>query len=328
MIFGSNGQAPRCQHRDVRHWGVQYCGAQAVRRQGGPTEPRDVLTRPAPPPDAILRYGPGEDHVADLRLPARGQDGQLAGARGVPLVLFLHGGFWRAAYDRTHTGPLASALAAEGFAVCAPEYRRTGQRDGGWPGTFDDVAAAVDVLPDLARAATDGAVDSGRVLFSGHSAGGHLALWAAARHRLPGTVPWRSAAARCAGVVVLAAVSDLVDCYQRRLGNGAVADLLGGGPGIRPDRYAVTDPTMLIPAGVPVRLVHGSDDDVVPCQMSLEYAVRARAAGDDAACTELSGTGHFAVIDPLSDAWGHVVAAFRELSSPEGAVGPAPGPPR
>ena len=276
----------------------------------------------------ILRYGPGEEQVADLRLPEPGQAGQLAGANGAPLVLFLHGGFWRAAYDRTHTGPLATALAAEGFAVCAPEYRRTGQPGGGWPGTFDDVAAAVDVLPELARAATGDIIDPGRVLFGGHSAGGHLALWAAARHRLPRTAPWHSAALRCAGVVALAAVSDLIDCYQRRLGNGAVADLLGGGPGTRPDRYAVTDPTVLVPAGVPVRLVHGSDDDVVPCQMSLEYAVRARAAGDDAACTELPGTGHFAVIDPLSDAWEQVVAAFRELSGPGGASGPAPGPPR
>ncbi len=296
--------------------------------RGGPTEQSDVLTRSAPPPDVILRYGTGEHHVADLRLPAPGQGGRLAGAGGVPLVLFLHGGFWRAAYDRAHTGPLATALAAEGFAVCAPEYRRTGQPDGGWPGTFDDVAAAVDVLPDLAKGATGGAVDTGRVLLSGHSAGGHLALWAAARRRLPRTAAWHSAAPRCAGVVALAAISDLVDCYQRRLGNGAVADLLGGGPGTRPERYALTDPTVLIPTGVPVRLVHGSDDDVVPGQMSLEYAVRARAVGDDAACTELPGTGHFDVIDPLSDAWGQVVAAFRGLCWPERAAGPAPGPPR
>jgi acetyl esterase/lipase len=308
MMLGSDRQAPRCPGYPA---------------SGGLTEPRDVLTRPAPPPDLILRYGPGENHVADLRLPEPGQAGQLAGGRGVPLVLFLHGGFWRASYDRIHTGPLATALAAEGFAVCAPEYRRTGQPGGGWPGTFDDVAAAVDVLPELASAATGGIVDPGRVLFGGHSAGGHLALWAAARHRLPRTAPWHSEAPRCAGVVALAAVSDLADCYQRRLGKGAVADLLGGGPGTRPDRYAVTDPTVLIPAGVRVRLVHGSDDDVVPCQMSLEYAVRARAVGDDAACTELPGTGHFAVIDPLSDAWEQVVAAFRELCGPEGASGPA-----
>jgi acetyl esterase/lipase len=243
-------------------------------------------------------------------------------------VLFFHGGFWRAAYDRRHTGPLTAALAAEGFAVCAPEYRRTGQPDGGWPGTFDDVAVAVDALPGLAVAAADGLIDPGRVLLAGHSAGGHLALWAAARHRLPPEARWHSAASRCAGVVALAAVSDLVACYQQGLGNGAVAELLGAGPDGRPGRYAMTDPAVLIPAGVPVRMLHGSDDDVVPFEMSIGYAARAHAAGDDVICTELRGAGHFDVIDPLSDAWEHVTAAFRALSSPAGRPGAAPRPPR
>ena len=140
---------------------------------------RDVLSRPAPPPDLVLSYGPGPEHVADVRLPP-------AGARPAPLVVFLHGGFWRAAFDRTHTGPLAAALAAAGFAVCNPEFRRTGQRGGGWPGTFDDVAAAVDALRALVRDATGAdRVSDEPPLLAGHSAGGHLALWAAARHRLP-----------------------------------------------------------------------------------------------------------------------------------------------
>lgn len=271
---------------------------------------------------------PAECQVADLRLPASRQVGRQASRRGVPLVLFFHGGFWRAAYDRRHTGPLTAALAAEGFAVCAPEYRRTGQPDGGWPGTFDDVAVAVDALPGLAVAAADGLIDPGRVLLAGHSAGGHLALWAAARHRLPPEARWHSAASRCAGVVALAAVSDLVACYQQGLGNGAVAELLGAGPDGRPGRYAMTDPAVLIPAGVPVRMLHGSDDDVVPFEMSIGYAARAHAAGDGVICTELRGAGHFDVIDPLSDAWEHVTAAFRALSSPAGRPGAAPRPPR
>src|SRR3974390_1022194 len=106
----------------------------------------DVLTRSAPPPDFTVSYGPGDDHVADVRLPA-----PSARPDPAPLVLFLHGGFWRAAYDRAHTGPLAAALTAAGFAVCTPEFRRTGQRGGGWPGTFGDIAAAVDRLPELVR---------------------------------------------------------------------------------------------------------------------------------------------------------------------------------
>src|SRR5215471_17311577 len=96
------------------------------------------------------------------------------GPRPAPLVMFLHGGFWRAAFDRTHTGPLASALAAAGFVVCVPEFRRTGQRGGGWPGTFDDVAAAVDLLPSRIRGAVGaGLISDEPVLLAGHSAGGH-----------------------------------------------------------------------------------------------------------------------------------------------------------
>src|SRR5690242_9533275 len=166
----------------------------------------DVLTRAAPPPDFVVSYGPGDDQVADVRLPA-----QSARPRPAPLVLFLHGGFWRAAYDRAHTGPLAEALAAAGFAVCTPEFRRTGQAGGGWPGTFDDVAAAVDALPGLvaevAGAAAD-VVDVGRVVLGGHSAGGHLALWAAGRGRLPETERWHASASGVVGVVSLAGVCD------------------------------------------------------------------------------------------------------------------------
>src|SRR5579884_2278738 len=135
------------------------------------TDPREILTRPSPPPDLTLRYGPGPDHVADVRLPPARPGG------AAPLVLFLHGGFWSAEYDRAHTGSLAAGLAAAGYLVCTPEFRRAGQEGGGWPGTFDDVSAAVDKLPGLVDGAI-GAVhaDARRVVLAGHSAGGHLAL--------------------------------------------------------------------------------------------------------------------------------------------------------
>jgi len=272
-------------------------------------ESRDVLTRPAPPPDVVLRYGPDLDHVADLRLPAV----PAAGRKPAPLVLFLHGGFWRAAYDRVHTGPLAAALAADGFAVCAPEFRRIGQPGGGWPGTFDDVAAAIDVLPGLVASAADGRVDPSRLLLAGHSAGGHLALWAASRHRLPPGTPWAAPAYPYLGVVALAAVSDLISGHRQALGQGAVAQLLGGGPDEQRDRYALTNPAGLLPTGKRVRLIHGRSDKIVPCEMSLDYAARAQAAGDDAACAALPGVGHFDVIDPLSGTWPEEAAAFRRL---------------
>jgi acetyl esterase/lipase len=271
-------------------------------------ESREVLTRPVLPPDLVLRYGPHPDHVADLRLPAV--------RAAAPLVLLLHGGFWRAAYDRAHTGPLATALTADGFAVCAPEYRRTGQAGGGWPGTFDDVAAAVDALPGLAAKAAAGRVEAGPSLLAGFSAGGHLALWAASRHRLPPGTPWAAPAARCRGVVALAAVCDLVSGYRLGLDDGAVAELLGGGPDTHADRYAATSPVGLLPTGNRVRLVHGGADEIVPCDMSLDYAARAQAAGDNAVCRALPGVGHFALIDPRSAAWPEVVAAFRALVRP------------
>jgi pimeloyl-ACP methyl ester carboxylesterase len=196
-----------------------------------------------------------------------------------------------------------------------PEFRRTGQPGGGWPGTFDDVAAAVDVLPGLvaAEAGISGPV---RVLLAGHSAGGQLALWAASRHRLPAGSRWHTPPPQIAGVVPLAAVADLAACYQRHLGHGAVTDLLGGGPGDQPDRYASTDPARLLPTGMAVRLVHGAADDEVPPDLSTRYADRARAAGDDAVCSVVPGAGHFAVIDPLSAAWARVLTAFAELSGP------------
>ena len=184
---------------------------------GGNTDPAAILTRPAPPPDVTLRYGPGSEHVADLRLPPHAAR-EAAGP--APLVLFLHGGFWRATYDRRHTWPLSAALASAGFAVCTPEFRRVGQPGGGWPGTFDDVAAAVDALPDLALAvAGPGGLAPRPFVLAGHSAGGHLALWAAARHRLPGDSRWCTRSpGPYRGVVGLAAVSDLAACHAAGLG--------------------------------------------------------------------------------------------------------------
>src|SRR5712692_7363671 len=291
------------------------------RRSGGAGgDEADVLTRPGRPPDLVLRYGDGPDHVADLHLPPAGAPAAGGSGGRVSLAIFLHGGFWRAEYGREHTRPLAEALAGAGFAVCAPEYRRTGQPGGGWPVTFDDVAAAADRLPALVAEATGGlvAADSAEALLAGHSAGGHLALWAASRHWLPPGSRWRAEDSRWRGVVALAAVSDLAGSYRKALGQQAAGGLMGGGPAqFGDDRYLEADPSRLLPAGAPVWLVHGMADDRVPYLMTLDYARWARAAGAraaDATCVLLPGAGHFAVIDPLSQEWPQVVAAFRRLA--------------
>jgi pimeloyl-ACP methyl ester carboxylesterase len=116
-------------------------------------------------------------------------------------------------------------------------------------------------------------------------------------------------------VVGLAAVSDLTACEAERLGGGAADGLVGGPPGRYPERYALADPARLLPTGIPVRLVHGSRDDRVPCRMSRDYAARAVAAGDDVDLDELAGYGHFELIDPLSPAWSAVLAAFRLIAT-------------
>lgn len=272
------------------------------------TPPDDVLTRPAPPPGLVLSYGPGPEQIADIRLPAPGH-------APAPLVIFLHGGFWRAAFDRSHTGPLATALAAAGYVVCVPEFRRTGQPGGGWPGTFDDVAAAVDQLPGLLRAAAPGRITGEPALLAGHSAGGHLALWSAGRGRLPAPSGWRlPVPVAVRGVVALAAVSSLAGCHQRRLGNGAAAALMGGGPGEFPERYRAADPVALLPLGCPVQLVHGTLDEDVPPELSRAFAARAGKAGDTVTLKELPGITHLDLIDPLSPAWPVVLAAFNALA--------------
>lgn len=289
------------------------------RRPGGrPVGSADVLTRASRPPDLVVRYGDEPDQVADVRLPEAAAHRNWTGERA-PLVIFWHGGFWRAEFDREHTGPLAENLTQAGFVVCAPEYRRTGEAGGGWPGTFDDVALAADRLPRLVAKATHGLVDSdpAGAILAGHSAGGHLALWAASRHQLPASSRWHAQRQPWRGVVALAAVSDLWACYRKGLGDAAAAALMGGGPAdFAEDRYAEADPVRLVPAEAQVWLLHGLEDDRVPFTMMLDYARAARAAGApaaDATCVLLPGAGHFELIDPLSEEWPQVVDAFQRI---------------
>lgn len=219
-----------------------------------------------------LSYGPGPNDVIDVRLPSSPPTG---------VIVMLHGGFWRAEYDRMHTGPMATALAAAGYIVAVPEFRRTGC-GGGWPSTFDDVAAALDAAPGLLAP-----YSSSPPVLVGHSAGGHLALWAATR---PGA--WATS------VVSLAGCADLALCSRLDLDEGATDLLMGGSPEEVPERYALADPTALPVPTVPVTLVHGTADDRVPIEVSRSYAART-----DAALRELPEVGHFALIDPLSMAW-------------------------
>jgi acetyl esterase/lipase len=258
-------------------------------------------------PDVTVHYGPLPDQVIDLRWPA-------AGARPGPasLVVVVHGGFWRQGYDRAHATPQSVALADAGWVVATMEYRRVSRRGGGWPETFDDVAAALDAVPQLVQSAAAGAgqvVDTERPVLVGHSAGGHLVTWAAARHRLPAGSRWRtSAQPPYARVVALAGVLDLALAHRLGLGAGAVADLLGGAPDEVPQRYAATDPARLGPTGIPTALVHGADDDVVPPEVSQAFA----AVSPGTTLRVLEGVEHFELIEPRSAAWPVVLDAVMD----------------
>ncbi|MBN6057732.1 alpha/beta hydrolase, partial [Nonomuraea sp. RK-328] len=221
----------------------------------------------------------------------------------VPLVVVLHGGAWRAAYDRRHVSPFAAFLARRGLAVASVEYRRGGAAAGAagrWPETFDDVAAAMDALPALVSAALPQA-DPGRTVLTGHSAGGHLALWAAARHALPPGSPWRLPGPSVAGVVALAPVADLVRARELSVCSGAALELLGG-PDRFEERRPSADPAALLPTGVPTTIVHGRDDIVVSAEVAASFARSAAGAGQAVRLTLVDGTGHFPLIDPAVDA--------------------------
>lgn len=244
-----------------------------------------------------VRYGEAPSQYVELHLPAR-----RAGAH--PVVVLLHGGFWRAAYGLALLRPLAADLVERGYAVWNVEYRRVGEPGGGWPGTLVDVADAADAV---AGASTRYGLDAGRVAVVGHSAGGQLALWLGARHRLPGAAPGASPRVRPRAVVSQAGVLDLPAAADARLGEEAVAAFLGGHTAEVPDRYALASPSALVPLGVPQLLVHGDADGRVPVTQSREYAAAARSAGDRVELAEFPGVGHFEVIEATHESWITVV---------------------
>lgn len=263
------------------------------------TDPREVLSRPAAPPDTTVSYGGLPEHVADVYLPASQDDVRT-------LVLVVHGGFWRAEYDRVHVRPMCEALASAGYTVASIEFRRTGQPGGGWPGTFDDVARAVDIVPDLLSRTL--ATTLRRVVLLGHSAGGHLVTWAASRPSLPTTSPWYRADAGADLAVDLAGVCDLRLADALELDDHATRELLGGGPDDVPDRFMAADPAVLTPA-VPVVVVHGTEDQKVPIAVSRSFLKAMADAGADVRVVELAGVEHFGLIDPKSTAWPSVLEA-------------------
>jgi acetyl esterase/lipase len=241
-----------------------------------------------------IRYGEDASQWGELSRPSGTSKG---------VVVVIHGGFWRAQYDLSLGRPLAASLAAEGWTAFNIEYRRVGD-GGGWPQTFDDVAAAIDALADV-----DG-LDTSTVVTLGHSAGGHLAVWAAGRPQLTGSA-WASPAVGVTAAISQAGVLDLTAATADDLGDGAVQRFMGGTVDAR---YALADPAATIPLPVPVRCVHGTSDTTVPLSQSADYVAAAKAAGADAELTEVEGD-HFVVIDPDSRAWALTLDLLDDLRS-------------
>lgn len=255
-------------------------------------DPRDVLSRPAAGPDLVLRYADHADGLIDVFLaPSLGRPQVPA-----PLLVLVHGGFWRQEFDRTHLRPLATWLARDGFVVATPEYRRTGGA-GRWPQTGDDVELALAVTPGLVDAAAPGHIDpTAPAVVAGHSAGGHLALWAGLR----------TGGHRVRSIVALAPVSDLVYAAETGMGDNAAQALLGGEPRDVPERYAETDLPRMLPSDVRVVIVQGTDDKQVTVSMNRTLASE-HESDPNLTYMELSGVEHFALIDPLSQAFREVV---------------------
>lgn len=233
----------------------------------------------------IVRYGDAPQQFAELILP----DEERFGAGPHPVVVFIHGGFWRNTYDLSLAQPQAIDARARGYATWNIEYRRVGDPGGGYPGTLADVGAAIDALDRV-----DAPIDVTRVAVVGHSAGGHLALWVGQRDG-PVVTPQL--------IVAQAPVADLANSLE--LSRGAVIDFMGGGPEEVPEAYDVADPARRLPIRIPQLIVHGDRDDSVPLAVVEPYV---GASGAD--FVVFDDTDHFDVIDPAHRSWSVVMESI------------------
>ena len=240
----------------------------------------EILSLPSPAPDRRVAYGGDPNQFLELRVPHK---------KGPhPVLLNIHGGFWRAKYDLSHAGYLCEALRAAGLAALNVEYRRVGNKGGGWPGTFDDIRAAYRYIQ---QSATRFGLDGTRFAVMGHSAGGQLALCLAAHE---------SSLKR---VISLAGVADLKRAFELHLSHDAVVEFLGGKPNDVPEHYREADPDELSITQARQWLIHGSDDDTVPVAFSRDYFTVKKKRGENVELVEIAKCGHFDLIDPRSEAF-------------------------
>ena len=255
----------------------------------------DIFSLKPPPADTRLTYGSDPNQFIDLRFPAKTREPH-------PLLINIHGGFWRAKYSLEHAGHLCAAFTAEGFVTANLEYRRVGNEGGAWPGSFEDIRSAYKFLIQNAQKHN---FDAHQVVVMGHSAGGQLALCLAAHE------------SRLKYVVSLAGVVDLEKAYQLHLSNDAVVEFLRGTPSQVPDHYREADPMQLSISQAHQWLVHGSADDTVPPDFSRDYvAAKSKRPGNQkqqVQLLEINKADHYDLIDPRSRAWQEIQKAVREI---------------
>lgn len=275
-------------------------GMCAQTAQAAPATVQDYMDQPQAKADVRIAYGPAPAQVAELFLPK--------GRGPHPVVVLIHGGCYLAEYQGlAQTSGIAADLARRGFAVWNVEYRKLGEDGAGYPGTFLDVADAVDRLRTEAPTYR---LDARRVVAVGHSAGGHLALWAAARGRLPkASRLWRADPLRIRAVVSLGGIGDLrrqADSFAGACGPEPIPRIIGLAD--RAEPYADTSPAELLPSGTRVVMISGDLDHVMPPPTGQAYAERVRRAGDPAEAVAIPGASHFDVVIPTTAAWTTVVA--------------------
>lgn len=271
---------------------------------GAPLTAAEAFALPQPAPDRAIRYGDAPRQFAELRLPE--------GEGPFPVAVVLHGGCWLSDYDQGYMAAFAEAIRDSGVATWTVAYRRIGEAGGGWPGTFLDVASGTDHLRELARSAP---LDLDRVVAVGHSAGGHLALWLAGRHRLPDDSPLRRPdPLPVSGVLALAAAADLAWLSAEQACADAATRLIGGGPDEFPQRYRDAMPGALVPLGVPQILVNGGLDELWSRPADSYYRA-ARWAGDPVERRVVPEAGHFELVVPFSTSWPVVDGALEDLLS-------------
>lgn len=269
--------------------------------------PADLQAIPFKQADATFYYGEDRNQFAELRLPA--------GARRHPVVVLIHGGCFKAAYATLRDlAPMGDALKDEGIATWNLEYRRLGVAGAGWPGTYRDVGAAIDYLRKIAPRYN---LDLNRVVIVGHSAGGHLAMWAAARGRLPAGSPVATPnPLRPIGVIDLAGPFDMrenIRKYQAECRDPVITQMLGGTPEQVSSRYVQASAGALLPLGVRQVLIWGEHERFMPRPLARAYVRRARSVGDDATLRVVKGAGHFEIASPNTAAWPLVLGEVNRL---------------